>query len=217
MALSCIPAEAHGGGTWYDVVGAANARFPWDSAADTIYAFSSGSTWNTGWKPAIEVADGKWDDLLGSALFITLSAEEPFPGEDCSIDFNGQQLVRRGQTQQDVQASTTRCKNLGTGAYGRWYITIDSSYTWFTGSGQAPPGDQHLRGIMTHEFGHATGFGSGTSGSPHFVEGDGACTTSASTRATMCVSWGGATYDSLEHEMTSLEDHDKHTFLNVYP
>jgi hypothetical protein len=145
------------------------------------------------------------------------AGEESFPGTNCSIDFNGQQIIRRGQALNNALARTVICVN-PSDQYGRWWITIDPDYTWYTGSGDAPAGQQHLRGVMTHEFGHATGFGSGSNGTGpgHFPESDNnACPSLASDRATMCVEWGGI-YQSVQHYMASLEPHDTHTFLNVY-
>jgi hypothetical protein len=149
-----------------------------------------------------------------SDLFVALTAEEPFPGESCANDFNGQQIIRRGQTPNNHMALTVKCKDTSTGNWGRWYITIDSSFTWFVDSGDAPSGQQHLRGVMSHEFGHASGWGSGSQGS-HFPETDVACPSLGVDSATMCVEWGG-NYQSVQQYMATLEPHDTHTFLNVY-
>jgi hypothetical protein len=214
MTLSMsAPAWAHPDFEWYDVTGPADERFPWDAAGDTIYALSSGSTWPSGWKNAIELSDGRWDNLLPADLFKANTLEEPFPGELCSNDFNGQQIIRRGQTPMNDMALTVKCLN-SAGQWGRWYITIDSSFTWYSGTGDAPAGQQHLRGVMVHEFGHATGWGSGTEAS-HFADTDAACPSLAADRATMCGKWG-TIYQSVQHLMSTLEPHDTHTFLNVY-
>ena len=218
--LSSLPALAHPGGDWYDITGGAGQRFPWDSPSDTIYSFSSGTSWPSGWKDAIIAADNKWNSVLGSVLFSNNTAEEPFPAADCGVDFNGQEIIRSANAANNALARTVICRN-SNGQYGRWWITIDPDFTWFAGTGDAPSGQHHLRGIMVHEFGHATGFGTGTDpGEPddhgHFHESDNnACPSLAADRATMCPAWG-TLYHSVEHLMSTLEPHDTHTFLNVY-
>ena len=145
-------------------------------------------------------------------LFDDLSQEEAFPGTSCSNDFNGQQIVRRGEVLNNDLARTVICKD-SNGNYGRWYISIDPDYPWYVDSRDAPSGQMHLRGVMTHEFGHATGLGTGPAGG-HFSDTN-ACPSLAVDRATMCVD-RGTTYASVQHLMTSLEVHDTHTSLNVY-
>lgn len=212
MFISTVSADAHTGSNYYDTVGGATARMPWDTASDTTYAFSSGSTWGSGWKEAIRVAHDKWNNVLGSTLFADLAQEHAFPGTSCGNDFNGQEIIRRGETLNNALARTVICKD-GSGNYGRWFITIDPDYTWYVDSGDAPAGQTHLRGIMTHEFGHATGLGTGPSGG-HFTDSS-ACPSLATDQSTMCGSWG-TTYNEVQYLMTSLELHDTHTFLNVY-
>jgi len=218
LLATSVPAGAHTATDWYDIVGSANQRFPWDQASDTTYRFSSGSTWPTGWKNAVSAAHGHWNDALGSTLFSDLAQEAQFPGTDCNIQTFGESFIRRGPAQMDALAVTRICFNLSTGVYSRWWITIDTTPTWFPGTGDAPSGQDHLRGIMTHEFGHVTGFGTGSNntGPDHFAESDqDACPSGAANRATMCPAWG-TTYETDQYLMTTLEPHDTHTFTQVY-
>lgn len=204
---------AHPGGDWYDISGGASQKFPWDEANDTIYSFSSGSTWGSGWKDAVMDADERWNDALGAPLFIANSSEEPFLGLNCENEPLGQEFIRRGHNEGNAKAKTEVCVS-STGVYGRWFTTFDVDFTWYTGTGDAPAGELHLRGAAVHEFGHATGFTlNRTPG--HFQESDVACPSLAVDRATMCTDWGG-NYQSVMHHAASLEPHDTHTFKNVY-
>lgn len=217
LTISSAPATAHAGGSWYDNDGGASQRFPWDSASDTIYAFSSGSTWPSGWKTAIEIAHSQWNVALGSSLFDASTQEQTFPGTNCNNDPLGQQIVRRGDADNNAMAITVRCESTS-GVWGRWWITIDPDFSWYVGSGQAPSNQQHLKGVMAHEFGHATGFGTGSSEKDHFQESDDStCPSTAFLRDTMCVRWGTSDgFEDFQHQMLSLEAHDIHTFLNIY-
>lgn len=76
--LSSLPALAHPGGDWYDITGGAGQRFPWDSPSDTIYSFSSGTSWPSGWKDAIIAADNKWNSVLDQSSSATTQQRNPF-------------------------------------------------------------------------------------------------------------------------------------------
>ena len=63
-------------------------------------------------------------------------------------------------------------------------------------------------GFATHEFGHATGWGSG-GGTNHFPDSWGVCVDAA--KHTMCDSMAHG-----ENHWRSLEEHDRDTYNNVY-
>ncbi len=70
---------------------------------------------------------------------------------------------------------------------------------------------QDLQSVMTHEFGHATGWGAHYDGPNHIPRGTARCGRTDSNRETMCASntsgvpWG-----------RTLGPHDKHTFRRAY-
>jgi hypothetical protein len=97
-------------------------------------------------------------------------------------------------------------------------LTIDNDRDWYTGTGDANdgflqacvPSCQHdLWSVLSHEFGHATGFIGGPDNG-HIGESDSACPESDS-RSTMCPSVAPGT----ERQRT-LELHDYHTFQAAY-
>jgi hypothetical protein len=87
-------------------------------------------------------------------------------------------------------------------------MRFDSADPFYTGTGT--PGEKQidLQSIATHEWGHATGWGS-SGGTNHFPEGWDVCTMSP--KHTMCPSIPeGKDY------WRTLEEHDRDTFNNVY-
>jgi hypothetical protein len=221
ISVLVTPAMAHSAADWYDVVGSGSQgqRFPWNQASDTTYKFDSDSTWPTGWKNAVRAADGHWNDALGRTLFDDLPNDAAFPTTDCNAQAFGEEFIRHKPASGSSLAINITCYNPTDDVYGRWWITIDTTPTWLTGTGDAPAGQMHLRGIMTQEFRHATGFGSGCNNTcaGHFSESDNAaCPSNQAIRATMCENWGVSPNATEQYRMTTLEADDTHTFLQVY-
>lgn len=100
-----------------------------------------------------------------------------------------------------------------------FHIAADNMTNWYTGTGDASSGflgsgvgaEYDLWSVMSHEFGHATGYQSGGDGQGHFREEWDVCSDD-SNRHTMCPSTAYGT-----EMMRSSEPHDVHTARNAYP
>ena len=108
-----------------------------------------------------------------------------------------------------VWAETTTCVYTSdTTKIANFRMRFDKDEVWYTGTGDTPDFSVDTWGTATHEFGHATGFGRG-SAPDHFATSAQEC--QVSPKQTMCPS------EPLgENYFRSLEEHDKHTFNNIY-
>jgi hypothetical protein len=127
-------------------------------------------------------------------------------GSGCTTGYPNQVWSMSSDTGSSL-AVTHRCSSGG--SVLRAAIRIDTRLNWDVDGGTTPANLWDLRSVMVHEYGHATGFGGGTSAIPHFEEDDVFC--DAGIRHTMCPSTSiGAIY------WRSLELHDEHTFDGAY-
>jgi hypothetical protein len=85
--------------------------------------------------------------------------------------------------------------------------------SWQKDCSDTGPNEHSLCGVLTHELGHATGFGSDAADNSHFTDNNACPSNDWSNFSTMCSGW------SLTHEflMVNTEAHDKHTLANEYP
>lgn len=109
-----------------------------------------------------------------------------------------------------VFGSTLRCPS-DSSDFTTVNITFNSVKNWHYDIDEYPDnGFADFTGIATHEFGHATGFGTPTN--PHFSDGDSICDGSLG-QHTMC---SGATSQPQWNRLRTLEQHDMHTFVAAY-
>jgi hypothetical protein len=91
---------------------------------------------------------------------------------------------------------------------------MNSTWTWYFGTGQNSNGDPHFKGFITHEFGHATGgwlvghWYQTSNADPSLCD-----TTNYMQYHTMC----SGISDDKSWRWPTLEKHDEHTFQNAYP
>jgi hypothetical protein len=93
------------------------------------------------------------------------------------------------------------------GILTRSVILVDVRTDWDIDGGTTDFNQVDLQGLVTHEFGHATGFGAGQ-GLDHFIDSDTACNPGM---ATMCDSLGKG-----QVHWRTLTDHDQHTYRQFY-
>ena len=112
-----------------------------------------------------------------------------------------------GQT--NTAAQTTHCVYTNEPQFlALFRMRFDSADPWYRDTGDPPSDKIDLWSLAAHEFGHATGWGAGGAQN-HFDSGGSVCTSSP--KHTMCPS-----IPQGESYWRSLEEHDRHTFNNVY-
>lgn len=120
-----------------------------------------------------------------------------------------------------VLAETRVCAFVGDSDRAKsFYIRMDRSEQWYSGTSTPPPDpdDIDVQAVITHEVGHATGFGV-NGAQPHWGQNlngtlmqpqyDNLCLTNP--KHTMC-----PFYEAGTAYFRSLEEHDTHTFDNRY-
>jgi hypothetical protein len=108
----------------------------------------------------------------------------------------------------NVLAFVVTCTFPGTNELKHFQMKFDSAENWYTGTGTPGSSAFDVWGVAAHEFGHATGF-SGPYAKGHFNPRGGVCTSSP--KHTMCPTISLGSTGS-----RSLEEHERHTFRNVY-
>ena len=99
------------------------------------------------------------------------------------------------------------------GAMYNFRIKGNNDVPWYVGTGEVPSNKWDLWGVMTHEFGHATGRTiGGSENDGHFSEGSSYCPSDYTARHTMC-----PTLDPGRKGQRYLEAHDLDTVQNAYP
>lgn len=181
-------------------------------SSDPIYSLGKlDSPLNTSTaKSSIHSGDDEWDFTSGAWLDFNWNF-----GEDSTVVWLGGACTTVPQSGW-LWILTDNISSLGVTSWCTTSTTItkstirldDVGTTWYTGSSSSVPSGQYdLRSVITHEFGHAGGFGV-SSGPDHFT-GSSIC--SGTTRQTMCS--GLPTGTSYKR---TLESHDEHTFASAY-
>lgn len=136
--------------------------------------------------------------LYGGTTTVTGNADAP-----CDSTYNG--VYWRPLASGNLQEVRT-CH--GGGIITKFSVSINSNISWYTGEGAAVAGTYDLRGVLTHEFGHANGWGG--------IHYDGAsdyatvCPGSGSDQ-TMCSAVAGR-----GSHLQSPGTHDTHTYRGRY-
>jgi hypothetical protein len=194
--------------TWYD------ATWNGSNANDdrrVEYYLDSGDNWPTGHVTAVEVSDAKWSDIDPTDGF-TFVRQAGFDDWDTCFGIDRDNVVSKDNLDQEWYGQTTRCQSISTNME-RFHIRLNTTdYSFYWGSGSAYPDDEvHARGVLTHEFGHASGWDGShwnQSGYPNLCEHD-----SSVPFHTMCSSVN----KQRSWKWATLEAHDEHTFENAYP
>ena len=152
-------------------------------------------------------SDSHWSNIDGGDgfYFDRLGTEE----WDTCFGIDRDNVVSKEDLDDGVIGSTQRCTSPG--HMERFHLKINShDLDFFWGSGSSyPSGEYSARGILTHEFGHASGWDEhwGDTGDNQL------CPSNSTDKHTMCAS----TSPSTSWSLASLETHDIHTFENAYP
>ena len=107
--------------------------------------------------------------------------------------------------QRDALGATKRCIITGHPNVVRFSLAVDSDTPWYTGTGTVPSGLYDVRSVLSHEFGHVTGW------QGHFANSIGDGCEYNTGRHTMCPDIPAGS-----NWMQSLATHDIHTFQAAY-
>jgi len=189
---------------------------------------------------SFDIGNDQWDVISGSTFDYDQLADVDLANWDAAHDGGSSPICGRPKptnadlhvfgnhsdgfgedgSADSVLAATEVCQDW----YQFWeithaYITIDSDHgsDWYTGDGATPPNKFDLRSTVTHEFGHAAGFGGHWDGDEPM--------TSQSDWEVLCDD--GADNDPPTHTMCAFatlghsrkrttEIHDEHTFAGLY-
>jgi hypothetical protein len=200
--MVATPAAAH---TWSTYYTGAGGR--WPGATTVRFYVRNGFPSSAPWMPTINRGADQWNAARISLepRFVNAGATATVGNADrpCSATYNGvywRDLDYLGST---VLGYTPHCENVA-GVVTRFSMSIDADASWYVGTGATPNGRYDAWSVLTHEFGHATGWVG------HFAESDSACPNDA-TRSTMCPS----IYPGTDRQRT-LGTHDRHTLQAAY-
>lgn len=187
----------------------------WNDLSVEYYRASDGASWNSTWIGNLDHADGTWGNIS--------------PGDGFSF---GQQGTERDQTSCINIAnedSTVKRWDFGDGAGGtlattdvchlgssdeKFEMGLDTATNWYHTTGDdGVNGTTSAMGVLTHEFGHASGFGISFGGPAHFASPCDWVNDPANAQ-TMCASLGGDADRSWR--WNTLEAHDLHEFQSAY-
>lgn len=183
-------------------------------------------SWTTAWENALDSADDNWGsiDLYDGFTLTRTTPNKAWNGCGGALV----NVVRRYPIAGSAVGTTRMCGDSGTRTMEEFHMTIDTNENWYAGAGSDYNAleEMHLRGVATHEFGHAAGFGVGTNGSLEWDTGPAADTSlcvlsDLSNYHTMCstvpYAIGPSSVEDESWRWTSLESHDTVTFENAYP
>lgn len=104
-----------------------------------------------------------------------------------------------------IEGFTPRCKKKGDNRILFFTMYLNSTESWYSGTGDAPASRVDVWSIASHEFGHGTGWVG------HYADGGTLCSNN-SQEETMCPQYFSGT-----ERMRTLGPHDAHTFRGAYP
>lgn len=198
---------AHDGGTYYVQRWKSTER-------DQNYGFASDVGAN--FKDRVENAAQEWNGLSGNMQFHRGGVNVTWSYGDSDCHAAGSNSIHIGSidgattaSNPSTLATTTTCVySSDSTKIWSFRTKFDSAENWYTGTGSPGSSQFDAQSVATHELGHATGFGRG-SAPDHWDPSNSVCTDSP--KHTMCpVTPSGTTFER------SLEEHDRHTFNNVY-
>lgn len=202
-----IAAFAHGAGDYYPSEWKRDKNVEWSFVAD----FPTGE-----FRDRVQEADDPWNDRNQSMTFEKVGeVSEYSPDSDNCPERSYQQNAMHwgsidgsGDGNFNTYAVTFRCIFVAdpTELFA-FNVKYDKSEDWYKQSGDPPSSKLDALAVSVHEFGHGTGFSGPQNG--HFEDSSNACQDSP--KHTMC-----RTFPYGEKYWRSLEEHDKHTFENVY-
>lgn len=219
-AFGVSVASAHTASTHYPV--------EWPAGTDVFYRFTAEYP-SGNFRSRVTNAAAQWNAQGGTAevdFFAAGGADHPnfaFPtgcsGGTSTLGARTLHYEDLDSIGSGVLGATLTCFNTSTAQIVTFHMAIDNDRDWYTGTGDANDGflqtcvpscQDDLWSVLSHEFGHATGFIGPSSTGGHFAESDAACPESDA-RNTMCPSIAPGT-----ERMRTLEGHDIHTFTNAY-
>lgn len=200
--------SAHTGSEWY--------AHKWKVDKEQNYGFG-GSVPGGNFRDRVEDGAQEWNALAGDMQFRRGGVDVTWSYDfSCANRETGQNSIHWGT----IDGGPGQAGNFNTYARTRHCvfnsdgtrifmiaIKFDSGDDWYNGTENPPSDKVDTKGVATHEFGHAGGFGTGAN--DHFPAGTDICT--QPNKQTMCQ---GMPYG--ESFWRSLEEHDRHTFNNVY-
>jgi hypothetical protein len=187
----------------------------WADLSVEYYRASDGSSWNNTWINNLNDADGTWGDISSTDGFLFAQQGVERDQTTCINIANEDSTVKRydfGDGPGGVLGMTDVC-HLGS-SDEKFEMQLDTATNWYhTAGNDGVNGTTSALGVLTHEFGHATGFGISFSGPAHFSS---PCdwVNDPQNVQTMCANAGGD-LDRL-WRWTSLETHDLHEFNSAY-
>ena len=170
------------------------------------------ATWNNNWITSLNTADATWSNISTADGFTFILESGVNDGTDCGFAGTRSTVDKKGlDGVGGVLGFASRC-DFGTPAE-KFYMAMDSDDSWYHTQGDDfTNGTASAWGILTHEFGHAAGFGNG--GAPqHFA---GPCDDGDLFHyQTMCAAPPFGDMDN-SWRWYSLEEHDIHEFTAQY-
>jgi len=189
-----VPASSHAGSTYYTKT--------WGSDINLAFGYQSGSLGSTTARATYNRADSVWNNVTGVTVdFYNSGSVNPMvydTGSVCDVPASRVWIVSNDISGGGLARAAT-CGSNPT----RGIVVIDSSSrTWEYGSDFPTSTEWDLQGVVTHEYGHVTGF------SGHFPSAD--CPNTA--LQTMCPTLPSAGV----YQWRTLGSHDIHTMQNAY-
>ncbi len=187
----------------------------WADLSVEYYRASDGASWNNTWVNNLNDADATWGDISSSDGFLFVQQSVLRDQTSCINLLNEDSTVKRydfGDGTGGLLGFTDVC-HLGS-SDEKFEMQLDTATNWYHTTGNdGVNGTVSALGVLTHELGHATGFGISFTGSAHFSS---PCdwVNNPQTAQTMCPDGGGDS-DRL-WRWTSLETHDLHEFQSAF-
>lgn len=216
LGMAVEPALAHSNTKYYT-----DGKWASGLAVNFWFAdhdFDSGGVAGSGSKARIEEGHGAWTALPPTVYFVPRGYNytlRPNCGQD---GYNVSAIfwtpIDGHPPTTNIVALTESCRYSGGGSLHSYVTTFDRDNLWHSGTNAPPPGRVDVRGVATHEAGHAMGqVVHWNEEEMDFLQNPTLCNYPGYPHHTMCL--GGT--DGSHYEKRSLEAHDRHTFEAAYP
>lgn len=225
LFAGAVPVSAH---SWTDMFWdpAFNRYFYWESTRQPVNFWLAKSVLDkpAEWRLRIIDAATTWNKL-GQVMRFNYAGDVPINpayreaedldcptiGPGTASDRSAIQVDQLDYLGSGVFGVTYYCVSPGTSKIYVFHIAMDTDSPWYTGTGSVPSDKHDFQGSVTHELGHAAGWGPG-----HYRGDDSSTTICGQTNLDLHTMCGNSNYAGQVRRRT-LEEHDMHTYRNAYP
>ncbi len=172
----------------------------WTTDINLAFGYQTGSLSTATARSSYNAADAVWNSVTDISVDFynsgSVNSMVVDSGNVCDVPASRVWIVSN-----DLSSGTLARSSTCGSPPNRGIVVVDSPRTWEYGSAVPTSSEWDLRGTMTHEYGHITGF------SGHFPSADCA----ANALQTMC-----PTYSVGNYQWRTLGSHDIHTIQAAY-